>query len=125
MARPPTVTTSVPTVPLADDWSPYEICQVLPEASFHVLLLEGSKMVWPACLPWVWTLWLRLVDQTLTQLACVGWPHRHEDELTKGLMSQCRNQESGFEQEFRWKLDRDTQSRSVDLQLRPDLRVRC
>lgn len=125
MARPPTVTTSVPTVPLADDWSPYEICQVLPEASFHVLLLEGSKMVWPACLPWVWMLWLRLVDQTLNQLVWARRSFRRKYEPTRDPKSQCQSQESEFEQGFRWKLDKDTQSRSVDLQLRPDLRVRC
>lgn len=58
------VTVSVPTVPDAEELSPYEIFHVSPEEAFQVLLEDGLKMVWPADFPWDWMLWLRLVDQT-------------------------------------------------------------
>lgn len=41
--RPPRSTTSVPTSPLADEESPYEIFQVSPSSFLNVLDLEGSK----------------------------------------------------------------------------------
>lgn len=46
MTRPPTLTTSVPTVPEAEEPSPYEIFQDEPEEFWNVLDWVGSKMVW-------------------------------------------------------------------------------
>jgi hypothetical protein len=51
----------VPTVPDADDESPYWICQVEPELFLNVLDFEELKMVWP--LPWDWVLLGSSVDQ--------------------------------------------------------------
>ncbi len=48
MVRPPRVMSSVPTVPEAEDASPYEIFQVEPLWFWNVLDLAGSKLVWPA-----------------------------------------------------------------------------
>ena len=42
--KPPMVMLSVPTVPDAEDWSPYWICHVLPDDSLKVEDFEGSKM---------------------------------------------------------------------------------
>jgi len=47
MTRPPTLTLSVPTVPEAEEPSPYVICHVEPGEFWKVLDLEGSKTVWP------------------------------------------------------------------------------
>lgn len=47
MVRPPRVTSSVPTVPEAEDESPYEIFQVEPLWFWNVLELAGLKMVCP------------------------------------------------------------------------------
>ena len=41
--RPPKLTTSVPTSPLADEESPYEIFHVSPSSFLNVLDFEGSK----------------------------------------------------------------------------------
>lgn len=38
---------SVPTVPDAEELSPYEIFQEDPEVALNVLECLGSKMVWP------------------------------------------------------------------------------
>lgn len=47
---PPKSSTSVPTSPLADDESPYEIFQVEPSSRLKVLDLVGSKAT---CWFWV------------------------------------------------------------------------
>jgi hypothetical protein len=44
--RPPRISVSVPTSPLAPLPSPYEICQVLPVDFLKVELFLGSKIVW-------------------------------------------------------------------------------
>jgi hypothetical protein len=56
------VTLSVPTVPEADDESPYEIFHVDPFCVLNVEDLEGSKIVCPV--PWDWVDAGSSVDQT-------------------------------------------------------------
>lgn len=47
ICKPPIETTSVPTVPEADEESPYEIFHVEPVDFLNVEDFFGSKMVWP------------------------------------------------------------------------------
>lgn len=65
MANPPMVTVSVPTVPDAEDPSPYEISQVELLDDLKVEDLAESKIVC-APLPWAWVAAGRRVDQTCT-----------------------------------------------------------
>lgn len=50
MARPPRETVSVPTVPEAEEESPYEICHLELLAALKVEDFFGSKIVWPVAL---------------------------------------------------------------------------
>jgi hypothetical protein len=45
IVRPPTVTLSVPTVPEAEDWSPYEIFHVDPAILLKLEEFVASKIV--------------------------------------------------------------------------------
>ena len=46
MTSPPMLTSSVPTVPEAEELSPYEIFQLEPAVFLNVLDFFGSKIVW-------------------------------------------------------------------------------
>lgn len=50
MARPPRETVSVPTVPEAEEESPYEICHLELLAALKVEDFVGSKIVCPVAL---------------------------------------------------------------------------
>jgi hypothetical protein len=59
---PPMEILSVPTVPEAEEPSPYEIFQVEPLMALNVEDLVESNIVCP--LPWLWIDWDSSVDQT-------------------------------------------------------------
>jgi hypothetical protein len=64
MVSPPSVTLSVPTVPEAEEESPYEIFHEEPELALNVLDLLESKITCPEDFPWLWIEELSSVDQT-------------------------------------------------------------